>query len=138
MLSINNIKYLLIFLLSTFLLIIFYYNLINFSGNKFLYFLFSLLSFYLLLSIFFEKKYFTEVFLSIYLWLGYWWKFSYLQFSKISNKIYLSASEGFTHQIITADVLNDSFISIIIAFSAIDAAPNIPQFIIKLLYKCNC
>lgn len=119
MININYIKYLLILILSTFLLFIFFFNLINFSGNKFLYILFSLLSFYLLLSIFFEKKYFTEIFLSIYLWLGYWWKYSYLQFSNISNKIYLSASEGFTHQIISSNVLNDTFISLIIAFSAI-------------------
>lgn len=119
MININNIKYLLILILSTFLLFIFFYNLLNFGGNKFLYILFSLLSFYLLLSIFFEKKYFTEIFLSIYLWLGYWWKYSYLQFSKISDKIYLSASEGFTHQIISPDILNDTFTSLIIAFSAI-------------------
>ena len=119
MININNVKYLLIILLSTFLLFIFLFNIINFSGNKFLYFLFSLLSFYLFLSIFFERKYFTEIFISIYLWLGYWWKFSYLQFSKISDKIYLSASEGFTQQKISSNVLNDTFISLIIAFSAI-------------------
>ena len=126
MINIKNIKYLLILLLSSFLLFIFFFNLIYFSGNKFIYFFFSLLSFYLLLSIFFEKKYFTEIFLGIYLWLGYWWKFSYLQFSRTlevpglkSDKIYLSASEGFTYQVINANILNDTFISLIIAFSAI-------------------
>ena len=119
MINFKNITYTIFFFLSAFLIFIFFYNLINFHGNKFIYLVFSILSLYLITSIFFEKKYFTELFLSIYLWLGYWWKFSYLQFVSISDRIYLSASEGFTSQNINGDTLNDTFISLIIAFVAI-------------------
>ena len=119
MISLNKLKYFLIFLISIFFLIIFLDNLINFGGNKFFYFIFSLFSFYFLISIFFERKYFTEIFLGIYLWLGYWWKFSYLQFINVNEKISLSASEGFVPQLISKNILNETFYSLIIAYIAL-------------------
>jgi hypothetical protein len=98
---------------------IFIYNFIHFEGNKFLYFLFSIFSFYLIISIFFEKKYFSEVFLSIYLWLGFWWKFSISQWYYKSDQIILSASEGFVSTTIDPKLLDETFFSLIISFLAI-------------------
>lgn len=98
---------------------VFFYNLIIFNGNKFLYFFFSILSFYLIISIFYEKKYFSEIFLYIYLWLGFWWKFSISQWYYKKDQIVLSTSEGFNPSTLEPQVLNDSFFSLIIAFIAI-------------------
>ena len=110
------------------LLYIFFNNLITFQGNKFIYFIFSIISFYLVISIFYEKKYFSEIFLSIYLWLGFWWKFSVLQtLSKISltkdqrvnmsdNIISLSRSEGFHPKIVDPEILNEVFLTLSLAF----------------------
>ena len=72
-----------------------------------------------MISIFFERKYFTEIFLGIYLWLGYWWKFSYLQFINVSEKISLSSSEGFVPQFISKNILNETFYSLIIVYIAL-------------------
>ena len=66
-------------LVSLFLLIslfLFFFAYQNFLGNKFYYTIFSLISFSSLLYSFRSKGFFFEKFLSTYLWLGFWLKFT--------------------------------------------------------------
>ncbi len=63
----------LFFLISFFLFFLAYQN---FLGNKFYYSIFSLISFLSILYSFRSKGFFFEKFLSIYLWLGFWLKFT--------------------------------------------------------------
>ena len=56
-----------------------YFALVNFSGNKINYLIFSLISFFTVIYSFREKGFFFEKFFSIYLWLGFWFKFTLFQ-----------------------------------------------------------
>jgi hypothetical protein len=115
---------------------LFIYNLIYFQGNKLLYFFFSFLSFYLITSVLVEeKKYFSEVFLSIYLWLGFWWKYSILQWYSKSDLIVLSSSEGFNSRLVEAKVLDETFLSLIISFIAIIVSLKVFKKFIKSEYN---
>ena len=115
---------------------LFIYNLIYFQGNKLLYFFFSFLSFYLITSVLVEeKKYFSEVFLSIYLWLGFWWKYSILQWYSKSDLIVLSSSEGFNSRLVEAKVLNETFLSLIVSFIAIIGSLKVFKKFIKTKYN---
>lgn len=68
---------LLIFLLFSFYLFYFAYQ--NFLGNKFFYVLFSIISYFSIFFSFRKNGFFLEKFLTIYLWLGFWLKFSLYQ-----------------------------------------------------------
>ena len=67
----------LIFLFFSFCLFYFAYQ--NFSGNKFFYVLFSIISYFSIFFSFRKNGFFLEKFLTIYLWLGFWLKFSLYQ-----------------------------------------------------------
>lgn len=80
-------KIILIFVISFLfsLIILFFLALQNFIGNKFYYIFFSFVSFFSLIYSFREKAFFFEKFLIIYLWLGFWLKFSLFQGLFINN-----------------------------------------------------
>jgi hypothetical protein len=82
-----------------------------------------------------EKKYFTEVFLSIYLLLGFWWKYSILQWYSKSDFIILSSSEGFSPKLVEAKVLDETFLSLIISFIAIIVSSKVFRKFIKSKYN---
>ena len=133
----KKLLYIALIILFIFLIYVLIYNLKVYQGNKFIYFLFSIISFYFVISIFFEKKYFCEIFLGIYLWLGYWWKFSILQFINKSEMIYLSRSEGFPPSYLEPDILNDVFFSLIVAFLALILSFKVYKLIFKDYTKNN-
>lgn len=56
-----------------------YLALINFGGNKIYYIFFTIISFFSVFYSFREKGFFFEKFFSIYLWLGFWLKFTLFQ-----------------------------------------------------------
>ena len=60
----------------TFISILFYFGLVNYSGNKFNYLLFSIISNFLIYFAFRRNSIFFETFFSLLLWLGFWFKFS--------------------------------------------------------------
>lgn len=60
-------------------IILFFLTLQNFTGSKFYYVFFSFISFFSLIYSFRKKAFFFEKFLIIYLWLGFWLKFSLFQ-----------------------------------------------------------
>ncbi len=129
-----------VILILFFLLFLFLENLFYFKGSKLVYLFFSLLSFYLIFSIFFGRKYFSEIFLSIYLWLGYWWKFSILQTinrSEINGNISLSSSEGFGNHFIKPEIINNVFISLIVAFVGLILSFQLFKFFHKDYLKIN-
>ena len=59
------------------ILIIFFQSLLNYQGNKFNYITFSLLFNYLIIFAFRKNATFLEIFFSIFLWLGFWFKLSF-------------------------------------------------------------
>ena len=59
-----------------FISILFYFGLVNYSGNKFNYLLFSIISNFLIYFAFRRNSIFFETFFSLLLWLGFWFKFS--------------------------------------------------------------
>jgi hypothetical protein len=62
--------------ISLFLFFVFIKTLLNYKGNLLVYFLFSLISNYLIWFSFRKKFTFFETFFSLFLWLGFWFKFS--------------------------------------------------------------
>ena len=58
------------------IIFLFYLGLQNFSGNKLNYFFFSIISNFLILFAFRKNAFFFETFLSLFLWLGFWFKFT--------------------------------------------------------------
>ena len=63
--------YLIVFVV---ILSIFFLGLSNYRGNKFIYFLFSIVSNYLIYFCFRKNSNFFETFFGIFLWLGFWFK----------------------------------------------------------------
>ena len=57
---------------------LFFFGLINYNGNKFNYFSFSIVSNFLIYFGFRKKSIFFETFLCLLLWLGFWFKFTYI------------------------------------------------------------
>jgi hypothetical protein len=60
--------------------IIFFKTFYEYSGKKIIYFIFSIISFYLIIFSFRKKALFFETFFGIYLFLGFWFKFSLIIF----------------------------------------------------------
>jgi len=60
----------------TTIIFLFYLGFQNFSGNKLNYFSFSIISNFLILFAFRKKAFFFETFFSLFLWLGFWFKFT--------------------------------------------------------------
>ena len=58
------------------IIFLFYLGFQNFSGNKLNYFSFSIISNFLILFAFRKKAFFFETFFSLFLWLGFWFKFT--------------------------------------------------------------
>jgi len=112
-----------------FIAIIFFITFINYEGNKF-YYLFFTLTF----NIFFINKlnrdsYFCEIFLSLYLWLGFWLKFSLL--SLYSNFTF-SHSEGFDKD----SAINISELDkVLIIASIFFICINIGFFLVKKVFR---
>ena len=66
-------------------LILFLFGLINYSGNKFYYLIFTILSTYCVLISINKNSIAFETFFSILLWLGFWFKFTIqISFLKIN------------------------------------------------------
>jgi hypothetical protein len=58
------------------LIALFFKALLLYEGNKVFYFIFTIISFYLLIFSFRKKSFFYENFLGVFLFLGFWFKFS--------------------------------------------------------------
>ena len=76
----HNKKYFFAFKIFSFFFIIyfFYYGLINYNGNKALYVIYSLICNYLLFFGFRKNAFIFDTFFSLLLWLGFWFKFTYV------------------------------------------------------------
>ena len=77
---INNKKFILSIKLFIFFILvsIFFRTIIIYKGNWLIYFLFSLVSNYLIWFAFRKNFSFFEIFFSIFLWLGFWFKFTFI------------------------------------------------------------
>ncbi len=84
----SNLKFINSYFIKLFYLIIVFIFLKTFyeyEGNKFIYFIFSLVFNFTIFKILFKKVYFFELFFGILLWLGFWLKFSIFE-----SNIYIS------------------------------------------------
>ena len=83
-----------------------------YEGNKIYYFLFSFISFYLIFFSFRKKSFFYESFLGVFLFLGFWFKFSFI------SAFNLSYGEGINivNGIITSQNFDDSLVISIVGF----------------------
>ncbi len=101
-------KFFKLFKLSFFLLIIIliYLGFQNYTGNKLLYLSFSILSNYLLIFGLRKNSIFFETFFSIFLWLGFWFKFTVT--INFSDGIFLGDGAG------SFDYSNDAFNEVLI------------------------
>jgi hypothetical protein len=76
----KNIIFFVKFFLFVILSIIFLKIIYGYSGKKIIYFIFSIISFYLIFFSFRKKAIFFETFFGVYLFLGFWFKFSLIIF----------------------------------------------------------
>ncbi len=68
--------YLFYLILLTIFIVLFSFGFLNYNGNKLNYISFSLISFYLIYFSFRKDSNFFETFFGIFLWLGFWFKFT--------------------------------------------------------------
>ena len=83
-----------------------------YEGNKIYYFLFSIISFYLIFFSFRKKSFFYENFLGVFLFLGFWFKFSVIL---ALNLGYGEGVDGL-NEIITSQNFDDALIISIVGF----------------------
>jgi hypothetical protein len=99
--------------------IFFYLNLENFPGNKFIFFIYHFISYFLYLTIVRKKINYFEFFFFSLLFLGFWVKpnFIFLFNFTIFGFTIFGFTEGDVNLIIDSyDVFNETFIVIIISF----------------------
>lgn len=94
------------------LIVLFLQALSLYEGNKIFYFIFTIISFYLLLFSFRKKSFFYENFLGVFLFLGFWFKFS------IILALNLGYGEGINglNEIITSKNLDNAITTSFVGF----------------------
>ena len=97
---------LLLFLIFSF---IFFKTIFLYTGNKIIYLLFSIISFYLIIFSFRKKSLFYENFFGVFLFLGFWSKLSLILILKTSFTEGWSAQNSY--DIVTPQILDNSIIS---------------------------
>ena len=83
-----------------------------YEGNKIYYFLFSFISFYLIFFSFRKKSFFYENFLGVFLFLGFWFKFSFILAFNLGYGEGINIANG----IITSQNFDDSLVISIVGF----------------------
>lgn len=103
-----NLKFISFLLVTIIFLLIFLLSLHNYPSNKLLYSFFTLASFSLLIISLNKNSFFFEKFFSIYLFLGFWFKFSFLILFSEGNEYIFAEGVG---KIIPSELNKPLFIS---------------------------
>ena len=125
----NNLKkyYFTFKIILAFVILYFFYNgIINYSGNKVLYAIFSLISNYLIVFGFRKNAFFFDTFFSLLLWLGFWFKFTYV-ISSTDGYFYGQEIGDFNY---SSNSFNDTLIVSSIGLTAFIIAGYIREFIL--------
>ena len=125
----NNLKkyYFTFKIILVFVILYFFYNgIINYSGNKVLYAIFSLISNYLIVFGFRKNAFFFDTFFSLLLWLGFWFKFTYV-ISSTDGYFYGQEIGDFNY---SSNSFNDTLIVSSIGLTAFIIAGYIREFIL--------